>query len=159
MDKGNIMQEGAPLDVYNHPQNLFVAGFIGSPAMNLMSARIVEQDGGLIAQGEGVAFSVPAEKRERYGKALGREVVLGLRPEHIFDKNLKGVFPGGEPLLGIVEVYEPMGSQVILRARCGPHRVVAALDPKTAARAHDEIEFLVDTHHLHIFDKETERVY
>jgi multiple sugar transport system ATP-binding protein len=159
MDKGNIMQEGAPLDVYNHPQNLFVAGFIGSPAMNFMSACVVEQDGKLIVRGEGFVFSVPEEKRECYQRALGREVVLGIRPEHIFDKKLKGAFPGGEPLRGTIEVYEPMGSQVILRAMCGPHQVVAAVDSKTAVRTHDAVEFLVDTHNLHLFDKKTEEVY
>jgi multiple sugar transport system ATP-binding protein len=159
MDRGNIMQKGPPLEVYNNPQNLFVAGFIGSPAMNFMNAGVAEVNGRLMIQGEGFAFSVPAERHRRYGEAVGRDVILGIRPEHIFDKALKGPFPGGEDLKGEIEVYEPMGSQVILRANCGPHLIVASVDPNTAARVHDKIEFLVDTRHFHLFDRESEQVY
>ena len=159
MDKGNIMQKGPPLEVYNEPQNLFVAGFIGSPAMNFMDAGVAEKDGRLMIHGDGFAFTASDDRRERYGMAVGRDVVLGVRPEHIFDMALKRPFAGGEELQGEIEVYEPMGSQVVLRARCGPHLIVASVDPKTGARVHDKVKFFVDTAHLHLFDRETEQVY
>ena len=159
MDKGNIMQAGAPLDVYDNPDNLFVAGFIGSPSMNFMDA-VVRQDGGdLVAVGERFRFTVAEDRRERYQKAVGKDVVLGIRPEHIFDKELKGPFSGGESITVTVDVYEPMGSQVILRAMCGPHQITASVDPHTRARVHDEFEFLVDSTRIHLFDKTTQLVY
>jgi multiple sugar transport system ATP-binding protein len=159
MERGNIMQEGSPLEVYNHPKNLFVAGFIGSPSMNFVEGLVVEEEGEMVVRGDGYRFTVPEERRDRYRRAIGREIVLGLRPEHIFDKDLKGPFPGGEPLHGEVEVYEPLGSEVILRAKCGPHQIIATVEPTTRARVHSHVEFLVHTHHMHLFDRKTEEVY
>jgi multiple sugar transport system ATP-binding protein len=159
MDQGNIMQKGPPLEVYNKPQNHFVAGFIGSPSMNFLNATVSRNNGGMMIKGESFAFSVPEDRHKRYEKALGREVILGIRPEHIFDKELKGPFPGGVELKGTIEVYEPMGSQVVLRAAMGPHQIVASVDPNTRARVHDSVAFLVDTRHFHLFDRESEQVY
>jgi multiple sugar transport system ATP-binding protein len=159
MEQGDIMQAGPPLEVYNNPDNLFVAGFIGSPSMNFFDAAVGEKDGTLSVYGEGFSFSVPDERKDRYGKAVGRPVILGIRPEHIFDKEIKGNFPGGEDLPVVIDVYEPMGSQVILRALCGQRQVLATVDPTTRARVHDKIVFIVNTHRMHIFDKETKLVY
>ena len=159
LHKGNIMQAGPPLDVYNNPDNLFVAGFIGSPSMNFMEATVTKDNGRLAIKGDGFEFTVPEELKALYQKAVNRKVIAGIRPEHIFDKDRKGQFPGAETLKGTIEVYEPMGSQVILRAVCGSSQIVAAVDPRTKARAHDSVEFLVDTHRIHLFDKETEQTY
>ena len=159
MDQGDIMQAGPPLEVYNNPENLFVAGFIGSPSMNFFYGWVEESEKGLRMLGEGFSFPVADERRNRYQKAIGRPVVLGIRPEHIFDKELKGSFPGGEDLEVVIDVYEPMGSQVILRALCGNHQIMATVDPATRARVHDQITFIVNTHCMHLFDKETGQVY
>jgi len=159
MDNGNIMQEGAPLEVYNNPKNLFVGGFIGSPSMNFLNGVVGQDNSRLFVEGEQFQFSLPGERYRRYQKAVGKKVVLGIRPEHIFDKELKGPFPGGEELKGTIDVYEPMGSQVVLRAICGSHQVTASVEPQTKARPHTQVEFLVDTGKLHLFDKETELVY
>jgi multiple sugar transport system ATP-binding protein len=159
MDQGEIMQSGPPLEVYNNPENLFVAGFIGSPSMNFFDGIVEEKESGLRVRGDGFSFSVPDERKNRYLKALCRPVVLGIRPEHIFDKELKGAFPGGEDLQAVVDVYEPMGSQVILRALCGSYQVLATVDPATRARVHDQITFIVNTQRMHLFDKETGQAY
>jgi multiple sugar transport system ATP-binding protein len=155
MDRGNIMQEGPPLLVYNHPKSLFVAGFIGSPSMNFMEAHLSQEEGAMWVKGEGFSFAVPEDKKERYRPTLGKKVTLGIRPEHIFDKELKGPFPGGQVLQGVIEVYEPMGSEVLLRAKCGPHQVIATVEPQTRARVHDRIEFLVNASGMHLFDPQT----
>lgn len=159
MEKGEIMQEGPPLEVYNNPQNLFVAGFIGSPSMNFLDARAEKENDILYVTGDGFKFTVPEDRRDRYTMALGREVTLGIRPEHIFDRDLKGPFPGAEEMCAKIEVYEPMGSQVVLRSVCGSNPVVASVDPLTKARAHHDITFLVNTNKMHLFDKETKKVY
>jgi len=159
MKDGVIMQMGTPLEVYNNPKNIFVAGFIGSPAMNLLDVRVMEQNGSLFVQGENFRMAVPADLRDRYLKVKDREAILGIRPQHIFDKGIRGPFPGGEPLRATVEVIEPVGSEVILLATCGSAQVTAMVDPQTLAKPHAEIEFLVDMNQMHLFNKSTEEVF
>jgi len=159
MDQGLIMQIGTPLEVYDNPKNLFVAGFIGSPAMNFLEVRVVEENGSFFVTGDHFKLALPEGLRDRFGKAKDRETILGIRPEHIHDKEMKGPFPGGEVLRATIEVFEPVGSEVILRAVCGSNQITACVDPHTKARVHDEIDFLVDTKCLHLFDKKTEEVY
>ncbi len=159
MHNGIIMQSGAPMDVYNNPKNLFVAGFIGSPAMNFFDVRITSEKGTLRVNGDNFQLTIPAGLQDRFLQAKDRELVLGIRPEHIYDRSIKGSFAGGEPLKATVEVVEPIGSQVILLASCGSENLTACVDPQTRAKPNAAIEFLVDTNHLHLFDKQTEKAY
>lgn len=159
MDQGLIMQIGSPLEVYENPKNLFVAGFVGSPAMNFLEARVIEENGFLFVMGEAFKFAIPNTLHDRFGKSKDQEVILGIRPEHIFDKEIKGPFPGSEILRGTIEVFEPVGSEVILRATCGPDQITACVDSHTKARVHDEVDFLVDMNRVQLFDKATQEVY
>jgi len=159
MKDGVIMQMGAPLEVYNNPKNIFVAGFIGSPAMNFLDVRVMEKNGSLFVQGENFKMAVPGSLRNRYLKVKDQEAILGIRPQHIFDKEIRGPFPGGELLRATIEVVEPVGSEVILLASCGSAQLIAIVDPQTLAKSHAEIEFLVDMNHMHLFDKCTEQVF
>lgn len=159
MNNGIIMQSGAPMDVYNNPKNLFVAGFIGSPAMNFFDVRITAEKGTLRVKGDSFQLTIPDGLQDRFLQAKDRELVLGIRPEHIYDKTIKGPFPGGEPLRATVEVVEPIGSQVILLASCGTENLTASVDPQTRAKPNMKLEFLVDTNRLHLFDKMTEKAY
>ena len=159
MNNGIIMQSGAPMDVYNNPKNLFVAGFIGSPAMNFFEVRIAAEKGTLRVKGDSFQLTIPDGLQDRFLQAKDRELVLGIRPEHIYDKTIKGPFPGGEPLRATVEVVEPIGSQVILLASCGTENLTASVDPQTRAKPNMKLEFLVDTNRLHLFDKMTEKAY
>jgi len=159
MNEGIIMQMGTPREVYNNPRNLFVAGFIGSPAMNFFDVRVMERNGSLFLEGESFKMAVPKSLRDRYHKVKNQKAILGVRPQHIFDKEIKGQFPGGEPLRATIEVVEPVGSEVILLASCGSAQLTASVDPETRAKPHDEIEFLVDMNRMHLFDKATEEVF
>ena len=159
MNQGIIMQIGTPLEVYNNPKNLFVAGFIGSPAMNFFDVRVTEQNGSLFLKGETFEIAIPKSLQDRYVKSKGHEAILGIRPQHIFDKQIKGRFPGGEPLRATIEVVEPVGSEVILLASCGSAQLMACVDPQTRAKPHDEMEFLVDMNRMHLFNKSTEEVF
>jgi multiple sugar transport system ATP-binding protein len=152
------MQIGTPLEVYNNPKNIFVAGFIGSPAMNFFDVRVVERKGTLCIEGENFKMAVPSSLRDRYLKTKDQEAILGIRPQHIFDKKIRGPFPGGEQLRATIEVVEPVGSEVILLASCGSAQLTAMVDPQTLAKPHAEIEFLVDMNHMHLFNKSTEEV-
>lgn len=158
MNEGIIMQIGTPLEVYDNPKNLFVAGFIGSPAMNFLDVRVIDQNGSLFVEGENFKLAVPTSFRNRYLKIKNQKTILGIRPQHIFDKKLRSLFPGGEVLRATVEVVEPVGSEVILIASCGSAQLMAIVDPKTLAKPHAELEFLVDMNQMHLFDKITEEV-
>jgi multiple sugar transport system ATP-binding protein len=159
MDRGIIMQIGAPMEVFNNPKNLFVAGFIGSPAMNFLDVRVLEEDGVLVLKGEGFGFSVPEHLRDRHLRARDREAILGIRPQHIHDKEIEGALNGAQPLRMTVEIIEPVGVEVILYGYCGSEQLTACVDPKTHAVPHREWEFLVDMNQIHLFDKKTGEAY
>ena len=159
MDNGKAMQVGTPLEVYNNPQNIFVAGFIGSPSMNFLDVRLDSEQGRLCVQGENIKFVIPEPLRERFIKAKDRSLVLGIRPEHIYDKSIKGMFPGAEVIQATIDVVEPIGSHIILLASSGSTHLTASVDPQTDAKPQMVKELLVDMNRIHLFDKTTGESY
>jgi multiple sugar transport system ATP-binding protein len=159
MNQGEVMQVGAPMEVYHNPKNVFVAGFIGSPAMNFLEARIAIESDKIFVLVNDYRLAVPEDLGERFGAAVGCEVILGVRPEHIYDVNIKEPFPGGAKIRANVEVVEPLGSQVIVISRFGSNHLTACLDPKTKAKSRDELEFLIDLNLMHLFDKATGKAF
>jgi len=159
MNQGHIMQEGPPLEVYNNPKNLFVAGFIGSPSMNFMDGDVSEENGSLYINAEGFKLLVPKPLHDRYGPAKNRKVILGIRPEHIHDEAIKGFFPGGEIIRVKVEIIEPVGPAVVISATWGSFQVMACLDPQTTAKPHTDMRLLVDMNRIHLFEKSTGDAY
>jgi multiple sugar transport system ATP-binding protein len=159
MNDGVIMQIGRPLEVYNNPNNLFVAGFIGSPAMNFLQVYLVEENSTLFAEGEKFKLAIPANLRERFVGAKGQQAILGIRPEHLCEKVIKPPFPGGEILRVSIDVVEPVGSEVILIASCGSANITASVDPQTEAKPGMVMELLVDMNRMHLFNQETGEAY
>lgn len=159
MNQGRVMQVGPPLEVYNNPKNLFVAAFIGSPAMNFLEVRVAEENGSLFVIGDSFKLTIPKDLQPRYLKAKDKQAILGIRPEHIYDKAMKGPFPGGEILKVTIEVVEPVGPEVIILASCASAQITACLDPQTTGKPHMEREFLIDMNRMHLFNKSTEEVY
>ncbi|MFC1886423.1 ABC transporter ATP-binding protein [Thermodesulfobacteriota bacterium] len=159
MNEGRILQVGSPMEVYANPNSLFVAGFIGSPAMNFFDVHLIEENGSLILKGDNIGLPLPKSFYERYGKLKNQETTLGVRPQNIHDKAIRGSFPGGETLSVMVDVVEPIGSEVILLTSCGSTQITICADPRTDARVHVEKEFLVDMNRIHLFDKKTGAVY
>lgn len=153
------MQMGAPMEVYNHPKNIFVAGFIGSPTMNFIECRIVSQNGRLFVSIPEKMLEIPSSLQDRFTKSDGRECIFGIRPEHIYDSTLKAPFQNAERLTAIIEVVEPLGSEIILLTRMGSERFTASVDPQTKAHPSEAIEFLIDMNQMHLFDKETGIAY
>jgi multiple sugar transport system ATP-binding protein len=143
MQSGRIEQVGAPLDVYDQPANTFVAGFIGSPAMNMLPATIRHAGGEVLADAEGATFALRPES----ALAAGRPVTLGIRPEHLKR--------GERGLSGSVAVVEPTGSETHVVARIGGHDVVAQFRERQTARPGDPIVLVPDPGHIHVFDRET----
>ncbi len=157
MCDGVIQQVGQPLEVYERPANTFVAGFIGSPSMNFFSGRLLSRTGGLVVDlGKGLVVPLPADRRDRYAPHVGREVLLGIRPENVCDRNDGN--PSRVPVPSTVTVYEPLGNEVILELAAGDHAFHARVDPHTPARPHEPITAYFDMARAHLFDAKTEQV-
>lgn len=159
MNHGRIAQIGDPLDVYGNPENLFVAGFIGNPAMNFIDIRVIEENGTLCAQNNGIKLIIPEKLHDRYASAKNKEATLGIRPEHIFDKQIKGDFEGGQSLNCTVEVVEPIGKEIILRVSSGDVQLTACVDPQTRVHTHEPITLILDMSCMHLFNKDNGEAY
>lgn len=155
INEGRIMQEGKPLEVYENPRSVFVAGFIGSPSMNFLETKVVEDTGQLYVDGGSFRLAIPESLQGRYRSRVSEEVVFGIRPEHINDRAFATHLPGVDELEAVVDVIEPVGSEVILIITMGEHQLTAKVDPHTKASLHQLIELSVDMNNLHLFDKET----
>jgi len=154
MKDGVVQQEGRPLELYERPANRFVAGFIGSPAMNFVSTTVAQGDGGLWAEAPGVRLKVPSFKAGVLQRFAGQKVVLGLRPEALHVAN--GAEAAGCAFDSTVDVVEPLGSEILLNVRAGDSAIVARVDPATRVAAHDSVRLAFDPARVHFFDAKTE---
>lgn len=157
MNEGRIMQIGSPLEVYEQPQNQFVAGFIGNMPMNFVNVRLLEKNGRLYIDSGTFRLSVPAERQEKYASMINHEVVFGIRPDNI-DELCESSQAGCELLEGIVDNIEPLGSEVVVMVNIGKHRLTARVGPQTKARLHQRMKLTVDMQKMHLFDKQTGQV-
>src|SRR5689334_20188548 len=150
MKDGVVKQEGAPLDLYEHPANRFVAGFIGSPAMNFISVRIA--DGW--AEAPGLRVRVPPHKAEALRRYTGQNVVMGLRPEALHPASDGN--SADYAFDATVDVVEPLGSEILLDVRVGEAPVVAKMEPRMRVAAHDKVRLAFEPERVHFFDTTTE---
>ncbi len=155
--KGGLLQQfDAPQHLYDNPRNVFVAGFIGSPAMNFLDAQIVERDGGLFAEGAGFDLGLPEAIANQVQAYAGQNVILGIRPE---DFTSEQMMEGGTPAERMsvqVSVVEPLGSEQVIYGRLEETEVVTQLDPRLAIEPDQELTLYANTERLHLFDRETE---
>ncbi len=159
MNAGVIMQSGNPMAVYENPENLFVAGFIGSPAMNFLAGHVTGDNDNLFVIGENFRLSIPQKLHERFQRARDKDLIFGIRPEHIYDYSIKGSFPGGEKLKALIDVVEPLGSEVVLLATCGSSQLTARVDPQTMAKPQMQLKLVLDMNRMHLFDRDTHVAY
>ncbi|NNK96896.1 MAG: sn-glycerol-3-phosphate ABC transporter ATP-binding protein UgpC [Desulfobacterales bacterium] len=158
MKEGHIMQVGTPLEVYNFPDNKFVAGFIGSPAMNFFSAKLVQVDGGLIIDSGSFQVKVPKESHGIYGGYKDKEVTFGIRPEDIVDTLPQDARGQWEKLNAVVRLIEPLGAEIILEMESGQQRFVARVDPHSKSRLNEEAQVYFNMRKMQLFDAKTEQV-
>jgi len=155
MKDGWVQQVGEPMELYNSPANLFVAGFLGSPAMNFAAVRVsAGNGGGLSVANEGLRLRVPPALADRLGRHVGQEVTLGIRPE-----DLRLATDSDPPDLAfdaVVEVVEQLGSETLLDLRAGGGSMVAAVEPTVRARARDRLRLVMNPDRMHFFDARTE---
>ncbi len=159
MNAGLIMQIGRPMEVYDNPASIFVAGFIGSPAMNFLKVDLKDRDGKLTIYGESFELKVPDHLSNRFSTAIGRDLIFGIRPEHIYDREPKDSFLEPGELKSVIEVVEPIGSEVILLATCGSSQLTARVDPTTRVKPQMAVNLVLDMNRMHLFDADTQQAY
>jgi len=159
MNAGRIEQVGAPQELYHSPATQFVAGFIGSPAMNLVPCALEEASGGLRVRLSGeVAFPVPAAREARYRQHAGRgQLLLGLRPEHITELRAQ-TSANQVPFEYLVDVTEPMGMETLVFLRMSGSDICARINPAAGAQPGAKLKMLADLDHMHLIDDASGRV-
>ena len=162
MKAGELLQLGTPKEIYESPADLFVAGFMGSPSMNLIPAKLAGANGSLaieVVRAEGGPATLPLVNGSAgWAAYAGKDVILGVRPEHISDPtNTEALGPDHRPLDAVVEVTEPTGPDVLAVMMLGGVEATARLRADTKARPGELSSFMVDMSKVCLFDPKTER--
>jgi multiple sugar transport system ATP-binding protein len=151
---GVLQQVGTPLEVYQQPANAFVARFIGTPPMNFVRGTLA--DGGAGIQASAFSLPVPDALRPAAAAAPAKEVIAGVRPEHVLAPGREARGPTAE-LEVVVEIVETLGDELIIHARSGEETLVFREDPRHHAEIGEPMKVRVELSFLHVFDAKTER--
>lgn len=164
MKDGVVHQTGDPQTVYDHPTNMFVAGFIGSPAMNFMDVTVTD-DLKLVNEKFTLDTADNVRKIIKDNNLIGKDIIMGIRPEDLEDSNFIPGAKEGRLITAPVEVAEPMGSEIYVYIDIKGVLITARINPKSIVRATSgiregaSISLYVDIEKIHLFDKETEKAY
>ena len=152
MNKGVLQQLAAPQVLYDHPVNLFVAGFIGSPAMNFFNGKIVMEDDTMFVDMDTFRVRVPDHDKEKYQSVIGKEIIFGIRPEDIHNPVFSPPGIIAENVEATVDVTELMGNEIFLYVVNGNHNFIARVDPRTQVHYGDKLQLAFNMDNFHIFD-------
>ena len=158
MKDGVIQQVDTPQNLYEKPQNLFVAGFMGSPQMNFLDAVVRINGTAVTLEVAGQSIPLPPAKAKKLidGGYNGKTVVMGIRPENVHDSQMFIETSKDSVVECKINVYELLGAEVYLYFDCEGFPMTARVDPRTTARSGDTVKFALDMEKVHLFDKETE---
>jgi multiple sugar transport system ATP-binding protein len=157
MKDGILQQLDSPTNLYNHPTNVFVAGFIGSPSMNFFDATLVENDGRVEINAGGFRLAVPEPKASEWRQFKGREVIFGIRPEDIHYRDLAAPGILASEMAANVDVIELMGNEIYLYlVTRDDKQFIARVDPRVKTERAATIDLAVNMGNAHIFDPKTE---
>jgi len=165
MNKGHVQQIDTPMNLYDHPRNRFVAGFIGSPAMNFVDGTITAADPlQFVAEGNAFSFPVPAALAERVHGLEGRPLTLGIRPEDVSVAIDTGptIFLGESTIVhppitapARLDLVEALGNEVFVYATIGAYSITARIAPQPLPPLSKPITLAFDLAKAHFFDRET----
>lgn len=157
---GLLQQLDTPQQVYDHPSNMFVAGFIGSPSMNFVEAKITGSADEIWVDAGSFKVKVPEQHRKALAPRLDTEVFFGIRPEDLFDpKYAPPDMTEDSEFKAAVDVTELLGSLIYLYVIIGDHQMVAVVDPRTDFKTGDEVQMMMDMNKMHIFDRHSQEAY
>ncbi len=153
MNSGIIEQIATPQELYHNPKTRFVAGFIGSPAMNFLRCRLEGNGAGLrVRISETVSLPVPASRTARYAALAGKELLLGLRPEHITEPRRSDA---GREFAATLDVVEPMGMETMVFFRIDGQEVCGRVEPNSAAGPGEIMRLYANMDNMHLIDPQS----
>ena len=155
---GKIQQVDSPQNLYDHPSNVFVAGFIGSPAMNFFEAKLEKSNGKLVVDSGVFRATVPTSKSAKLSEYVGKDVVFGIRPEDVHDPKFKPADVETSLVEAKVDVTELMGNEIFLYLEAQGTSFVGRVDPRTAMRSGNEVQVAFNMENMHVFETEAEQV-
>ena len=158
MNAGIIEQVASPQEMYDSPATRFVAGFIGSPSMNFVPCRVTRNGSGLgVVLGEGLELPVPAGREKRYQPFIDREMLFGIRPEHLTDRRAH-TGDGQQDFERDVDVLEPMGVDTMVFLTVNGAEICARSAPSAAGEVGKSMNFTIDMDHMHLIDPQSNKV-
>ncbi len=159
MKDGLIQQVDTPQNLYEKPQNLFVAGFMGSPQMNFLDAKVVVEGDKVSLATKNNSIQLPPAKAKKLieGGYADKMVTFGIRPEDVYDSEMM-VESSANVFDATIKVYELLGAEVYLYFALEEFPMTARVDSRTSARPGDVVKFAIDAEKIHVFDKETEAI-
>ncbi len=156
INKGVLQQLDTPQMLYDHPNNLFVAGFIGSPAMNFFPGKLRKDDGKLVVDTGDFVVTIPPSKVKQYEPHAGKDVIFGIRPENIHDPNFVPPNIDADKVAAKVDLTELMGNEIFLYLVSGKNTFVARVDPRSKLHVGEQGAVMFDMDTIHLFDAATE---
>jgi multiple sugar transport system ATP-binding protein len=156
MKDGIIQQVADPITLYEKPRNKFVAGFIGSPPMNFLDGKIIKLANAYYFQDKNFRVKILEHTYDRVSKFVEKPVVLGIRPENIYDRLFAQAASDEFTVTATVEVVEPMGSEIYLHLSTGHNGFIARVNAHDTAKENQDLQLVFDMTKAHFFDVETE---
>jgi multiple sugar transport system ATP-binding protein len=153
MKEGVIQQIAGPIELYNNPINKFVAGFIGSPAMNFIEVDVIEKNGALLLSEGSFDIKLPDGYNQKLSSYAGQKIIMGVRPENIYDKLFYNLYEKDiNSFSATVEVVEPLGSEIYLHLNTGKSELTVKVDSHNQAKTNQIIELVFSLSKAHLFD-------
>jgi len=156
MKDGLVLQNGPPKEIYNQPANKFVAGFIGSPAMNFLECKVESDGKGLFASAPNMKLKISDRHLKPLASHIGKTLIVGLRPEHFRDLSTEQNQNVSSALIATVRLVEPLGSEQLIHVDQGVNRCIARINPKTDIRLGQSLRLEADMESATFFNRETE---
>ena len=163
MREGYIEQRGTPMEIYDRPDNLFVAQFIGSPSMNILDCEVVEQNGTAVATCKELTLPLPADRNLQ----IGQNIFYGIRPEHLLiskapidrgaGSGVSGADISGTGVSGKIKVVEPTGPEIHVYTNLANQDICAITRERLSLQPADDIYLQPDLSYVHLFDGETKK--
>lgn len=157
INKGDLQQLDTPQNLYDHPNNLFVAGFIGSPSMNFFPAKLIKNGDKISVDTGDFQVQIPAKQAGIYKDMVGKDVIFGIRPENIHDPEFAPQNISAQSVAAKVDVTELMGNETLLYLVSGKNTFVGRVDPRSKLRVGNSPQVVFDMDKFHIFDAATEK--
>lgn len=154
IDGGILQQLETPQSLYDKPANVFVAGFIGSPAMNFFNAKVDKSDGKIIVDAGSFRVPVPENRTNLYGPYVGKSAIFGIRPEDIHDPHFVPARINAAPIEIKVDVTELMGNEIFVYLITGDTTFVGRVDPRTGLKIGDKAQVMLNMDNMHLFETE-----